>query len=117
MPIIKKVDRTALFLKSLSNRSVRSAFLAAELLATDISRETPVDTGRLRASIAPIGEIEVDGDIIRTAVFTDVEYAKFVEYGTERQRARAMFRRGAEKSKNNILTLIRRTLPKTNSDL
>ena len=43
---------------------------------------TPVDTGRLRASVA--SKVEPKGG----AVFTNVTYAPFVEYGTRKMEAR-----------------------------
>lgn len=43
---------------------------------------TPVDTGRLRASVA--SKIQGQGG----EVFTNVQYAPFVEYGTQKMEAR-----------------------------
>ena len=45
----------------------------------------PVDTGRLRSSIT--SQIERDGATIVGVVGTDVEYASFVEFGTQRMEA------------------------------
>lgn len=45
----------------------------------------PVDTGRLRSSIT--SAIETEGDTIVGVVGTDVEYASFVEFGTQRMDA------------------------------
>lgn len=41
---------------------------------------TPVDTGRLRASITP--EVEMAGDTVEGIVGTNVKYAPYVEFGT-----------------------------------
>ena len=84
----------------------------AELAATNIGRETPVDTGRLRSSIAPNGKIEKGRGRFSTRVETNVEYAKFVEFGTSRMKPRSMFRKGADQSVAGILALIKKELPK-----
>lgn len=60
------------------------------LTETAIRNRTPVRTGNLKAHI--------DGrrtGWARGEVATNVEYAEYVEYGTSRFSARAMFRRGA----------------------
>lgn len=60
------------------------------LTETAIRNRTPVKTGNLKAHI--------DGrrtGWARGEVATNVEYAEYVEYGTSRFSARAMFRRGA----------------------
>lgn len=54
-------------------------------------RLCPVDTGRLRSSIAR-GEITRTGDTIEGRIGTDVEYAKHVEYGTTVSRAQPYLR-------------------------
>lgn len=55
--------------------------------ALNIQREakqrTPVDTGRLRSSI----RATISGDQLGAVVGTDVEYAPFVEHGTNRMQA------------------------------
>lgn len=50
-------------------------------LAGDARKGTPVDTGRLRASITP--RVESSGDGIRGIVGTNVKYAPYIEYGTK----------------------------------
>lgn len=52
---------------------------------TDAARICPVDTGRLRNSITHT--IEDDGDEQSTLVGTNVEYAKYVHYGTHKTKA------------------------------
>lgn len=47
-----------------------------------VMKATPVDTGRLRASITS------ENHGMHTAVGTNVEYASFVEYGTSKMEAR-----------------------------
>lgn len=50
---------------------------------------TPVDTGRLRASM----RILVDSRGLKVSIGSDVPYAKYVEFGTSRMAPRAMIRR------------------------
>lgn len=58
-------------------------------------RKTPVDTGRLRSSLHVVvagtnndPETGISTDELEAAVATNVEYAKFVEKGTARMKAR-----------------------------
>lgn len=53
---------------------------ACALVERDAKRLAPKDTGALRRSIE--SKIEKDGDEIRGIVFTPLEYAPYVEYGT-----------------------------------
>jgi HK97 gp10 family phage protein len=84
----------------------------AELLATNIAKNTPVLTGNLRAEISPTGQVIRSGTNYKTAVETKVEYAPFVEYGTSRMKPRGMFRKGADESARPILNLLTNRLPK-----
>jgi hypothetical protein len=60
------------------------------LTETAIRKRTPVRTGTLKGSITgrPTGWAKGE-------VATNIEYAEFVEYGTSKFSARAMFRKGA----------------------
>ena len=88
---------------------------ALNLLADEVRKRTPVDTGRLRNSIRPeITSIE-DTEVIGN-VGTDVYYAIYVEYGHTHQRKdegftvvppRAMFRRGLAASRSKIRHMFR----------
>jgi len=60
------------------------------LLETAVRNRTPVKTGLLKSSIAGRRTGWATGEVA-----TLTEYAEFVEYGTSRFSARAMFRRGA----------------------
>lgn len=53
-------------------------------------RLAPVDTGRLRASIT--NTVEQDGDGVLVTVYSDVEYAPYLETGTRRQQAQPYLR-------------------------
>ena len=75
-------------LRNAGPRLRKAGQTAVATAALNIQREakqrTPVDTGRLRSSIrATIG-----GDGLSAVVGTDVEYAPFVEHGTNRMQAR-----------------------------
>ena len=67
-----------------------------EIISNNIKEVTPVDTGRL------VNSIQTD----ENSVFTEVEYAHWVEYGTSKQAPAAMFRRGLEASIDEINKLI-----------
>lgn len=60
-------------------------------------RMAPVDTGRLRSSIAEELRRE-DGELVEI-VGTDVEYAPYVEFGTRRMRAQPFLRPAAQQAK------------------
>lgn len=65
--------------------------IAKELLKLGLQIEArakdlcPVDTGRLRSSIT--SALEEEGDTIVAVIGTDVEYAPFIEFGTQRMEA------------------------------
>jgi len=68
----------------------------------EIKDKTPVDTGRLKGSIDTDGSfdgktIEIDADALPSHfVESGVEYAAYVEFGTSRQKAEKMFKRGLD---------------------
>jgi HK97 gp10 family phage protein len=65
----------------------------------------PVDTGRLRSSIATEREGEMN-----YAVGTDVEYAVHQEYGTRYQSGKAFMRPSFERHKDEIVANLRKAL-------
>jgi len=65
-------------------------------------QKAPVDTGRLRSSIT-LEEETVDR-FIKVKVGTNVEYAPFVEFGTENQPAQPFLRPAARQVLNRSLT-------------
>lgn len=99
-------------LKAISEGVVDGMKDAAELLATNIGKNTPVLTGNLRSQISPSGSVRRSGSSYVTEVETQVEYAPYVEYGTSRMKARGMFRKGADESAQSILSLLSNNLPK-----
>ncbi|MGI6756035.1 MAG: HK97-gp10 family putative phage morphogenesis protein [Atopobiaceae bacterium] len=77
-----KVDNTELFSTELHGKlaaALEAVGLAAEGYA---KRLCPVDTGRLRNSITHV----VNGSDSSVVIGTNVEYAKYVEEGTSRQK-------------------------------
>ncbi len=73
---IEKVD------KALSGPEMLSVMRRATLVVTgDAKRLTPVDTGRLRASITP--SVAQMGDMVEGVVGSNVKYAPWVELGTK----------------------------------
>jgi len=80
----------------LRDASMKSAFLI-EGAAKKLS---PVDTGRMRASIATSLGIADKG--ITSIVQTNVKYAIFVHDGTKRVKARPFMKQGAEQSTGRI---------------
>lgn len=72
-------------LDSLDNLADEASFEAAlgkacALIERSAKQNAPKDTGALRRSIT--SKIEKNGDTIQGVVFTPLEYAPYVEYGT-----------------------------------
>lgn len=61
-----------------------------------------VDTGRFLNSVA----VERKG-ILETSVYTDVEYAPELEYGTSTRRARRHFKNSAERNREKIVSFVK----------
>ena len=92
------------------NEGIKKIVLA---LQREVMVATPVDTGRLRASITP--KLTEENGIFQGIVGTNVNYATFVEYGTKKMEARhvtegssvrvkgkGMFAFGLEKMKEKL---------------
>ncbi len=68
----------------------------------EIKKRTPVITGRLKGSIDTDGgfdgkTIEIGADAVPSHfVESGTEYAAYVEFGTSRQKAQGMFKRGLD---------------------
>lgn len=77
---------------------------ACLLVEGDAKRICPVDTGRLRASIAH--EVEKSGDEVVGRVGTNVEYGVYQEYGTSTQSGTPYLRPALEKNKGKIKRLL-----------
>jgi HK97 gp10 family phage protein len=84
------------FINSIRNTWKNRAVRKVEKETVRVIKEyTPVDTGRLRDSVEAeiVGEQE---DNIEIIVKSDVEYARFVEFGTRFVAGRFMFTRGVD---------------------
>jgi HK97 gp10 family phage protein len=84
---IKNIDIQRQVAKALD----KDITLIAADLETEIKRNTPVRTGRLKASFRAAKTGFLKGE-----VSTNVVYAPFVEFGTRRAAPRAMMQKGAE---------------------
>lgn len=68
-------------IKKLEQKSMEAAMKAAvSLVEREAKKKCPADTGRLRRSIQ--SEVRTEGNKVVGEVFTDVEYAPCIEYGT-----------------------------------
>ena len=81
-PISKKKTLEKLDKKTIKEPLSKSISKITRWLDGMVEQSTPVDTGRLRASITS----QVSGETGK--VGTNVEYASFVEYGTSKMEAR-----------------------------
>lgn len=61
-------------------------------------RKCPVDTGRLRASISHRVEVDQSENVVVGVIGTNVEYAVYQEFGTERVPPRAFLRGGVDEA-------------------
>ncbi len=77
---------------------------AVMLVEGDAKRLAPVDTGRLRSSIA--GIVETAPESITGIIGTDVEYAHYLEFGTSRMPGHAFLFPALESNKNKILDIL-----------
>lgn len=89
-PLVVKIEGADGVILKFSRMSAASVGLVGKVVNTaalDTQREArqlcPVDTGRLRASIRP--RFYKEG--LAADVYTDVDYAPFVEFGTSRMGA------------------------------
>ena len=83
------------------NQDLRDISLELE---SEIKTRTPVDTGRLRASMTArqTGRLEHE-------VATNIVYAPFIEFGTSRISPRAMMRKGASEIERRGVSQFRRS--------
>lgn len=85
--------------------AVEKAVIESALVAEDkVVHLTPVDTGRLRASIAHNTESD------RFQVGTNVEYAVYVEKGTSKQKAQPFLKPGINRTVPLIQGIVKKYL-------
>lgn len=92
--LIKKLEKA---LPEVAEDTVKASCMAIE---ADAKHIVHVDTGRLRDSIST--RIENNGDEITGVVYTDVEYAKYNEFGSSRMSAIPFMKPAFDKNKDNI---------------
>lgn len=82
MSEIQGLDRILARLEEVANADgIRQAMgKACALVEREAKQKAPKDTGELRRSIT--SEVKEEGDEIQGIVFTPLEYAPYVEYGT-----------------------------------
>ena len=78
-----KIDNTNTLLEALPDVKNRALMRCGAVVENYAKRTVPVDTGRLRNSLHH--EMESEDTV---AIGTDVEYGKYVELGTSRQRSK-----------------------------
>lgn len=78
---IKNIDRLQQRLNKIANIELKKAMIDATKLVHAQAKElAPVDTGNLAGSIHQ--EVKIKGENLEGRVFTNVEYAPYVEFGT-----------------------------------
>jgi HK97 gp10 family phage protein len=98
--MIKLKDNSKRVLTNLDKEMDKKIKDSLQVLLNDIQAKTPVDTGKFRDSIK-ISQNKKEG-----SVSTDVNYAKFVEFGTKDTQPAAMFRKGMATAKNKIKSIM-----------
>lgn len=93
--------------QEVGQRCFQAMSKACLLVLADAKRYCPVDTGRLRASLAH--EIEMSKDGVTGRVGTNVKYGVYVEYGTSNPNypKQPYLRPALEKNKGKIKQLLK----------
>lgn len=102
--VSKKMDQ---MVEDLQGSSFEQGMRDATMLVTRDAKITPpmpVDTGRLRASIAP--EVRRQGRTVQGVVGSNVRYAPFQEFGTARMPGKHYLQHAFEENLEKIKTLI-----------
>lgn len=117
-------DNSRKILDDIEWRTKKALTENALILERDIVLLTPVDTGRLRASISHIAPLSrspetqsmhmIEGPNADDVAYvgTNVSYAPHVEYGTKYQRPQSYMRAGFEKARPKMERNMRRNLEK-----
>lgn len=85
-------------IKNVNLGTIRALVKSGLLVESTAKILTPVDTGNLRSSIAR----ETDVSKLEEIVYTNVEYAKHVEFGTKHQDAQPYMRPALQDNIRNI---------------
>lgn len=79
---------------------------ASDIYIDGIKKLTPVDSGKLKASIK-IDKSDIDN--LKVRIGTEVKYASAVEFGTSKQSAQPYFRPAIKGNKNRVKRAIDRS--------
>lgn len=87
----------------------RAVKKSARVMERNIKLETPVKEGHLRRSIRARDVSFANSEVFNrtTDQGKEINYAKFVEYGTRFMAPRAMFRKGTKKSEEKIAQIFK----------
>lgn len=102
----KVVSHKAAREKEINDKLTRNLTTACFLVEADAKRNAPVDTGRLRSSIAH--RLEKLKNVLRGIVGTRVEYASYQEFGTSKMAAHPFLFPALEANKKRIKELLKR---------
>lgn len=109
---VKFTDNSDDFFKELERGVSEGMKKGAVLLEANIRKETPVVTGNLRAGTEAQKLTKKTGSGQTIKVENNVEYARHVEYGTDKFAPRAMFRKGGDASVEGVQNELIKALPK-----
>ena len=108
---VKFDDNTRKVLADIKAREEKGLYQGLLYFAGQAGQNTPTDTGRLKGSIVSSAKIKSSGKGGVTGnIGTNVEYAIYIEYGTVKMKAFAMFRKTAENEKKEIENIIANVL-------
>lgn len=108
--LLRKLAQIEPALRAAMQREVK---IAAVNIERGAKQRAPVDTGRLRNSIAH--EIHEGG--LNAEIGSNVDYAPFVEFGTRRMRAQPYLFPAFEEERPKYMDRLRRALSKAAGDL
>tara|TARA_Y100001972_G_C7530766_1_gene267478 strand:+ start:271 stop:648 length:378 start_codon:yes stop_codon:yes gene_type:complete len=88
---VNKFNRTMFVLKTFAKKDfIKSAQDTASNIVFLAKNRVPVDTGALRQSIS-VGGDKIGGELFSVFVDASMDYAGYVEFGTQRQRPQPYF--------------------------
>lgn len=97
-------DNSAQFKSKLEAACMRGMEAVGRQGSANAARLAPVDTGRLKNSIT--FETSKGGNVFKSTIGTNVEYAKYQEYGTSRMRAQPFLRPAITNNINEYKSII-----------
>ncbi|MEK6479608.1 HK97-gp10 family putative phage morphogenesis protein [Catalinimonas sp. 4WD22] len=98
----RKIDKANSHVKEQVKKEFQMATLEVE---TKAKQRVPVDTGRLRSSIQ--SDFSNIGKFL-TRVFTNVEYSKWIEFGSSRMKAKPFLNPAFQEVKAKLINNLKR---------